>query len=114
MSTSQNQVLKLVVRRPLVTMAVEQARAELVNAFKEACLQSGLTRDEAEGKLSLFITYLWDDLEPVVRRLPRLQLGCVSRHGLNPDRKPRAKRAEQRVKRPTRGRPPKAESRKTL
>jgi len=97
----------LVVKRHLTTPEVERARTELLAAFAAACAQSGLTRDEAEGKLSLFVAYLWDDLEPIVKRLPRPPIGRVSRFGLTPEKKPRAKTGK-------RGRPSKRSSRESL
>ena len=104
---SNEQHRPLVVKRHLTTPEVERARAELLAAFASACAQSGLTRDEAEGKLSLFVAYLWDDLEPIVKRLPRPAIGRVSRFGITPEKKVRRKTGK-------RGRPSNRARRETL
>lgn len=104
---TNQQRASLIVKRHLTTPEVEKARAELLAAFDAACAQSGLTRDEAEGRLSLFVAYLWDDLEPIVRRLPREKTGRLSRFGIAPEPKPRRKTGK-------RGRPSRRSCREAL
>ena len=49
---------------------IESARRELIIALREACLTSGLPRDVAEGRLSLFTCDLYDEIAPVTWKLP--------------------------------------------
>lgn len=80
--SAQRGPLTLVTKRDIVTPKVRRARDALVEAFAEAVDQSGLSRDEAAGRLSHFVSNLWDDLEPYTLRLPQLNMGSASKFGL--------------------------------
>ena len=54
----------------LLTDEVKSAARELLNALGEACEHAQLTRVEAEGRVSLFLANLGDDLDAVAQRLP--------------------------------------------
>ncbi|MBI3652097.1 MAG: hypothetical protein HY231_13840 [Acidobacteria bacterium] len=49
---------------------VNQARRDLIDALKDACLNGGLTRDEAQGKLSLVACDIFEAVEPITWQLP--------------------------------------------
>jgi hypothetical protein len=70
MNSPGSEPLTAVMRRRLVTPEVKESRDAFVEALSDAVRDSGLFRHEAEGRLSLFLAYLWDDLEPIVNRLP--------------------------------------------
>lgn len=53
------------------TERVGRAKAELLEALREACETGEMTRSEAQGKLSRFICMLWDEAEPVTKKLPQ-------------------------------------------
>ena len=63
---AKSETYSLVVKRPIVTQAVAEARETLKHALSDAIAQSGLYRDEAEGRLSLFFGYFWDDFELII------------------------------------------------
>jgi hypothetical protein len=49
---------------------VNQARRELIEALKDACLSGRLTRDEAQGRLSVIACNIFESVEPVTWKLP--------------------------------------------
>jgi hypothetical protein len=66
----------LIVNRRLITTQVEEARDSPKQARSNEISQSGMFRHEAEGLLSLFLAYLWDDFELVLHHLPPNNLRC--------------------------------------
>jgi hypothetical protein len=44
-----------------------------MHAIAARLLAGGFSRDSAEAKLSLFLCILWDDLSPMIRRLPEIR-----------------------------------------
>lgn len=56
--------------RTILTPAVREAVESLKEALDEALTVSGLTSEEAAGKLSLFVSDLWEECEALTERLP--------------------------------------------
>ena len=49
---------------------VNQARRDLIEALREACLTGNLTRDEAQARVSLVACDVYEALEPITWQLP--------------------------------------------
>jgi hypothetical protein len=49
---------------------VNQARRDLIEALREACLTGNLTRDEAQARVSLVACDVYEALEPLTWQLP--------------------------------------------
>lgn len=58
----------------LLTPRVRAAQYELITALKESVEESGLSREQAEGKLSLVMAEIWEEAERVTRSLPGLSV----------------------------------------
>lgn len=56
--------------KSIVTVEVQEAAASLKMALDKALSESGLSRDEAAGRLSRFISELWEECEAMTDRLP--------------------------------------------
>lgn len=52
----------------IITESVREARERLLEALIAACRESGLDRDEVEGKLSYFYSGLWNETEMALAR----------------------------------------------
>jgi hypothetical protein len=53
----------------IITESVSAARERLLEALITACRESGLDRDEIEGRLSYFYSGLWNETESVLARV---------------------------------------------
>jgi hypothetical protein len=49
---------------------ISRLRFDLIIALKEAVVNSGLTRDEAQGQLSNVVCEIWKSNEPMTWKLP--------------------------------------------